>query len=112
MNCEIDLSTKKCIQCHGGIPKLKLIESLTYLKKLKDGWQLHENVFISKQFDFKNFLEAMNFANKITEIAESESHHPDLIISWGKCIVKIWTHKIDGLSESDFILASKIDIKF
>ena len=74
------------------------------------GWTLaHDFKKISKSFTFKNFVEAMAFANKITTIAEQEGHHPDLSVGWGKVVVELSTHAIKGLSENDFIVAAKID---
>ncbi|KAA3598469.1 MAG: 4a-hydroxytetrahydrobiopterin dehydratase [Calditrichaeota bacterium] len=103
------LSEKKCIPCEGKVPRLSQDEIGKFRSELKNEWQVLEGRKISCEFKFKNFVEAMKFANKITEIAEGEDHHPDLHISWGKVVVEIWTHSIDGLSENDFILSSKIE---
>lgn len=108
-NKACELSEKKCIPCHGGIPALKKEEIDRLLDKLEDKWLVNEFGHLYRIYTFHNFVDTMDFANKIAEIAEQENHHPDLIISYGKCIVEIWTHKIDGLTESDFILAAKID---
>ncbi|MFV9957209.1 MAG: 4a-hydroxytetrahydrobiopterin dehydratase, partial [Rickettsia conorii subsp. raoultii] len=86
------LSEKRCIPCEGGVLPLEKKEIDKLLVQLQSEWQV-------------NALGPMEFANKITEIAEQEAHHPDLTISWGACSVEIWTHKIDGLTENDFILA-------
>jgi 4a-hydroxytetrahydrobiopterin dehydratase len=84
-------------------------ESATLLAQTP-GWRIAaDGLSLSREFTFKNFVEAMNFANKITPIAESEGHHPDLAVSWGKVTVTLMTHAIGGLSENDFILAAKID---
>ena len=107
-----DLSKKKCIPCEGGIPSFNLTEIHKYLKKV-DGWDVKEddskNFYLIKEFKFKNFLKSQNFINKVGEIAEKESHHPDIMFGWGYATIQIFTHKIKGLVESDFILASKID---
>ena len=103
------LSEKNCISCKGGVPPLHENESQKLLIQLKD-WKIEKNLKLIKEFKFKNFKEAIDFANAITIIAEKEGHHPDLHISYGKVVVYIWTHKINGLTESDFILASKIDL--
>ncbi|WP_322497940.1 4a-hydroxytetrahydrobiopterin dehydratase [Candidatus Cyrtobacter comes] len=104
-----ELSKKKCILCHGGILPLEKNEIFRFLSELQSEWLVNELGHIYKSYKFPNFIDAMNFANKIAEIAEQEDHHPDLAISYGQCIVEIWTHKINGLTESDFILAAKID---
>lgn len=104
-----ELSKKKCVPCEVGAIPLQPNEIQEMLKQLEEGWDSKDNKSIQKTFKFKNFLEAMEFANKITEVAENEGHHPTLTISWGKLRVKLFTHKIDGLHENDFILAAKID---
>ena len=107
-----DLSKKKCIACDGNIPAFDKREIHKYLKKV-DGWEVKTNedqsYFLIKEFSFKNFKESQNFVNKIGDIAEEENHHPDISFGWGYCNVKIYTHAITGLAESDFILAAKID---
>jgi 4a-hydroxytetrahydrobiopterin dehydratase len=104
-----ELSKKKCIPCHGGIPPLGKNEINKFLNELESTWLVNELGHLYKRYIFANFVDAMVFANKIAEIAEQEAHHPDLAISYGQCVVEIWTHKINGLTESDFILAAKID---
>ena len=81
-------------------------------RELDDGWRLNPDGHLERAYSFKNFAAAMAFANKVADIAEDESHHPDLHIAWGKCKVEIWTHKISGLTESDFYLAAKADRAF
>ena len=107
-----DLSNKKCIPCEGGIPSFDINEIHKYLKKI-DGWNVLEdeekNFYIEKEFKFKNYLLSEEFVLKIGKIAESEGHHPDISFGWGYVKIKISTHAIKGLAESDFILASKID---
>ena len=107
-----DLANKKCIPCEGGIPAFDKSEIHKYLKKV-DGWDVKndkgKNYFLTKEFKFTNFAESQNFVNKIGEIAEKEGHHPDITFGWGYCKIKIFTHAIQGLAESDFILAAKID---
>ncbi len=104
-----DLLSKKCIPCSIGATPLDMEEIHEYLKTLKEGWQVVEDKYIEKAYKFKDFREALDFTNKIGELAEGEGHHPDIYLSWGKVIVKLWTHKIKGLHENDFILAAKID---
>jgi 4a-hydroxytetrahydrobiopterin dehydratase len=83
---------------------------LKLLKELKDGWCINEAGHLYREYLFDNFIEALSFATQIGNLAEKEGHHPSLTIAWGKCTVEIWTHKINGLTESDFILAAKIEI--
>ena len=107
-----DLSDKKCIPCEGNIPPFDTQEIHKYLKKI-DGWNVksdeEKSFFLIKEFKFENFLESQNFTNKVGVIAEREGHHPDISFGWGYCRIKIFTHAIKGLAESDFILAAKID---
>jgi len=109
MNSSCDLSKKRCIPCRGGVPPLKG-ESLAELQsQLDKNWKVIDEHHLEREFIFKNFQEALAFTNKIGEVAEQEDHHPDILLSYGKVKVLLWTHKIDGLSESDFILAAKYD---
>ncbi len=104
----IKLFQKKCVPCEGGVPPLTIEESKKLLQQVSSNWQL-EPKRIYADFKFKNFKEALSFVNKIGEIAESENHHPDIFLTYGKVKVELWTHAIGGLSENDFILAAKID---
>jgi 4a-hydroxytetrahydrobiopterin dehydratase len=107
-----DLAKKKCVACDGNIPPFDTTEIHRYLKKV-DGWHVKSNedksFYLIKNFKFKNFLESQKFVNQVGNISEEENHHPDIFFGWGYCEVKIFTHAIKGLSESDFILAAKID---
>ena len=107
-----DLYEKKCIPCRGGIPAFDITEIHKYLKKVDD-WDVKKNkdeiYFLEKNFKFKNFSESQKFVNMVGNIAETEGHHPDIIFGWGYATIQIFTHKIKGLVESDFILAAKID---
>ena len=107
-----DLANKNCVPCEGGIPPFDKSEIHKYLKKI-DGWNVKNNkeksFFLMKEFKFENFLESQNFVNKVSSISEEEGHHPDITFGWGYCSIKIFTHSIKGLTESDFILAAKID---
>ena len=107
-----DLANKKCIPCEGGIPSFDTTEIHKYLKMV-DGWKVkndESNIFyLIKEFKFKNFSESQKFINKVGEIAEAEGHHPDIWFGWGYAKIKIFTHAIKGLHESDFILAAKVD---
>ncbi len=107
-----DLSKKKCVPCEGGIPSFDIDEIHKYLKKI-NGWNVAEdkekNYFIEKEFSFKDYVSSENFIVKVGKIAENEGHHPDIAFGWGYAKIKISTHAIKGLAESDFILAAKID---
>ena len=107
-----DLHKKKCIPCKGGISPFAVSEIHKYLKKV-DGWDVKkkegETYFLEKNFTFKDFVESQKFVNQVGIISEKERHHPDIIFGWGYAKIQIFTHKIKGLVESDFILAAKID---
>ena len=103
---------KKCVPCEGNIPPFDQEEIHKYLKKI-NGWSVKSNqdnsFFLIKEYSFKNFKDSQNFVNRVGDIAEQENHHPDIFFGWGYCKIKIFTHAIKGLAESDFILAAKID---
>ena len=107
-----ELSDKKCVPCEGNIPPFDIKEIHKYLKKV-NGWHVKsddkKSYFLIKEFKFRNFFESQNFVNIVGMIAEKEGHHPDISFGWGYCKIKIFTHAIKGLAESDFILAAKID---
>jgi len=104
-----ELAQKKCVPCRGDIPPLKGKELQNFYTQLEDGWKVINEHHIEKEYSFKNFKEALDFTIKVGEMAENEGHHPDIYLAWGKAKVILWTHKIDGLSESDFIFAAKTD---
>ena len=104
-----DLLSKKCIPCSIGADPLNKEEIDNFFKELKDGWTVVEDKHLEKTYKFEDFKEALDFTNLVGELAENEGHHPDIYLSWGKVGIKLWTHKIKGLHENDFILASKID---
>ena len=107
-----DLDEKKCVPCEGGIPALDISEIHKYQKKI-DGWDIVKNEkgihFLEKKFIFKNFVESQKFVNEVGRVSEEEGHHPEILFGWGYAKINISTHAIEGLSENDFILASKID---
>ena len=107
-----DLHEKNCIPCRGGVPPFDITEIHKYLKKI-NGWEVKKNekesYFIEKNFTFKNFLDSQNFINEVGKLSEAQGHNPDIMFGWGYAKIQIFTHKINGLVESDFILASKID---
>lgn len=105
----MSLSKKTCVPCTSGANKLTQAECEDLLKQIA-GWKIEDgNKKILKSYKFSDFMQAMNLANEIAELAEAENHHPDLLVRWGELKIEIWTHKVDGLTENDFILASKID---
>ena len=107
-----DLADKKCIPCEGGIPSFDISQIHTYLKKV-DGWDVkndeENSYYLIKEFKFEDFLKSQTFVNKVGDLAEIEGHHPDISFGWGYANIKIYTHAIKGLHESDFVLAAKID---
>jgi 4a-hydroxytetrahydrobiopterin dehydratase len=102
------LADRRCVPCQGGTPPLTRAQFAPLLAQL-DGWQVENDRMLMKVFRFKNFVEAVEFVNAITPVAEAENHHPDLRVSWGQVRVELWTHKINGLSEADFVMAAKVD---
>lgn len=102
------LASKHCVPCHGGVPRLKAEEIGPLLAQL-EGWEAVEEHHLSKEYGFANFAAALAFVNRVGEVAEAEGHHPDIDFGWGYARIKIYTHAIGGLSESDFILAARID---
>ena len=107
-----DLAQKECVPCKGGVPPLKGDELRELQEKLGGGWRIVDEHHLEKEYKFKNFREALSFTNKIGELAESKGHHPDIYLAWGKVKLTLWTHKIDGLTESDFIFAAKADLQY
>ncbi|MBI4363275.1 MAG: 4a-hydroxytetrahydrobiopterin dehydratase [Candidatus Doudnabacteria bacterium] len=113
----MQLREKICVPCAAGTPPLKRQEIEKLLKQLPSGWEAIEDPAapggtskkIRKTFKFKNYPDTLAFVNRAALIAQEEGHHPDMEVHWGKVVVELWTHKINGLSENDFILAAKID---
>ena len=106
---DANLSDKSCAPCQGLVEALNESHKDILLAQLGSGWKFDTNGHLCIGYKFKNFKSAMEFANKIADIADREKHHPNLVIGWGLCGVEIWTHSINGLTENDFILAAKID---
>jgi len=104
-----DLTKRNCVPCKGGMPPMDADAIANYLQLLGGNWTMVENQKIEKEFSFPDFATALAFTNIIGELAEQQGHHPDLELGWGRIKVTLWTHKIGGLSESDFILAAHID---
>ena len=99
------LAEKHCVPCRGGVPPLSGEQLLPLLEQLPD-WQIVQEHHLARTFRFPDFKKGLEFVNRVGAVAEEEGHHPDLCLSWGKVDVQIYTHKIRGLTESDFILAS------
>jgi 4a-hydroxytetrahydrobiopterin dehydratase len=103
------LAQKQCVPCRGGVPPLTAAENDKLLRELGGGWKVVDNHHLEKEYRFPDFKEALAFTNRVGELAEAQGHHPDMHLAWGKVRVTVWTHKIDGLTESDFVLAAKAD---
>ena len=103
-----DLAAKQCIPCSGSVPSLPEHRIKDRHREIPQ-WQVVEGHHLSREFFFADFVSALAFVNRVGEVAESEAHHPDIHLAWGKARIEIWTHKIDGLTESDFIFAAKVD---
>ncbi len=103
------LAAETCVPCRGGVPPLKGEELSALQRELGAEWGVIDEHHLEKEFRFRNFAEALAFTNKVGAIAEEQGHHPDIYLAWGKVRVTIWTHKIDGLTRSDFVLAAKIE---
>jgi 4a-hydroxytetrahydrobiopterin dehydratase len=105
------LTEKHCVPCKGGVPPLRGEELEKLSAKLPD-WKVIDDHHLTKTFVFPDFKTALAFVNRAGAVAEAEGHHPDLLLAWGRVDVKTYTHKIEGLTENDFILAAKIDREF
>lgn len=104
-----ELASKQCVPCRGGTPPLKGGALAEMQNKLGNGWQVIDDHHLEKEYRFANFRQALDFTNRVGELAESNNHHPDIYLAWGKVKATLWTHKIDGLTESDFVMAAKIE---
>jgi 4a-hydroxytetrahydrobiopterin dehydratase len=103
-----ELASKNCVPCRGGVPPLAGEELEDFARQVPQ-WEVANGHHITRAFTFPDFRQALAFVNRVGELAEAQGHHPDILLSWGKAEITTWTHKIDGLTESDFILAAKID---
>jgi 4a-hydroxytetrahydrobiopterin dehydratase len=102
------LADKKCVPCRGGVPPLKGKE-LEEIHQSVPKWTVVDKHQIRREFKFPDFQQALDFVNRVGALAEEQGHHPDIFLAWGKAEFTLWTHKVDGLTESDFIMAAKID---
>ena len=103
-----DLASKSCVPCRGGVPPLSG-SALEKYARLLPSWRVVDGHHLEREFSFPNFRTALEFTNRVGNLAEEQGHHPDIYLAWGKVRITLWTHKIDGLTESDFVLAAKID---
>jgi 4a-hydroxytetrahydrobiopterin dehydratase len=103
------LAEKECVPCKGGVPPLKGQELAQLKQQLASEWKVVNEHHLEREYKFKDFRQALDFTNKVGELAEAQGHHPDIFLAWGKVKLTIWTHKVDGLTESDFVLAAKAD---
>jgi 4a-hydroxytetrahydrobiopterin dehydratase len=107
----MSLEAKTCVPCRGGVPPLKGQEISDLHRQLPDSadWTVVGEHHLTRSFTFSNFKQALDFVNRVGMLADEQGHHPDILLKWGKVEITLWTHKIDGLTESDFIMAAKID---
>jgi 4a-hydroxytetrahydrobiopterin dehydratase len=103
-----ELATKTCVPCRGGVPPLAGAE-LEGLCQQVPAWEIVDGHYLTREFKFPDFRQALAFVNKVGELAEEQGHHPDIFLAWGKAQITLWTHKINGLTESDFIMAARMD---
>lgn len=103
------LAQKECVPCKGGVPPLEGEELERLQEELDRGWKVIDQHHLEKEFSFPDFREALDFTNRVGELAEEQGHHPDIYLAWGKVRITVWTHKIDGLTESDFVFAAKVE---
>jgi 4a-hydroxytetrahydrobiopterin dehydratase len=104
-----ELANRECVPCRGGVPPLRGDE-VAKLQAQLDGWEVVNEHHLRKEYKFSDFSESQGFVNQVGQLAEGQGHHPDICYGWGRAEITIWTHKINGLTESDFILAAKIDL--
>ncbi|HKP96993.1 MAG TPA: 4a-hydroxytetrahydrobiopterin dehydratase [Fibrobacteria bacterium] len=109
MNALETLAAKDCIPCKGGAAPLKGAELGALGAQLGHGWKIVDEHHLEKAFAFRDFKQALAFTNRVGAVAEAQDHHPDVHLAWGKVGVTVWTHKINGLTESDFVLAAKVE---
>ncbi|MFB6158580.1 MAG: 4a-hydroxytetrahydrobiopterin dehydratase [Candidatus Nanohalobium sp.] len=105
----MSLEDQTCTACRGGVNPLKGEDAREKLEELNAKWEIVEDHHLQRDFKFEDFQEALKFVNQVGEIAEQEGHHPNIEFTWGEATIKLYTHKIDGLYDNDFIMAAKID---
>lgn len=109
----MDLTQKHCVPCEGGIPSFTSQQIQAYLPQIDSSWQVVNQAKLVRNFKFKNFVAAIKFVNQVAQVAEAEGHHPNIhLTDWNQVTLELYTHKISGLHENDFILAAKIDLLY
>jgi 4a-hydroxytetrahydrobiopterin dehydratase len=106
-----ELASQTCVPCRGGVPPLKGAELQQILQQVPQ-WKVINEHHVTRAFTFPDFKQALAFVNRVGEVAEQQGHHPDILLTWGKAEITMWTHKIDGLTRSDLIMAAKIDLLY
>ena len=104
-----ELADQACVPCAGGQPPLEARQARELLQQLEPGWEIVQQHHLRREFRFANFRAALDFTNRVGELAEALNHHPDMELAWGRVVVTIWTHKINGLHQADFVWAAKVD---
>lgn len=104
-----ELASRQCVPCRGGVPPVKGDELKALQTRLGGDWTVVDEHHLEKAYTFDDFRQALDFTVRVGEMAEEQDHHPDILLTWGSVTVTIWTHKIDGLTESDFVFAAKAD---
>jgi 4a-hydroxytetrahydrobiopterin dehydratase len=104
-----DLAQKECVPCKSGVPALQGAELDRLAREVGPDWRVINGHHLEREYKFENFRKALDFTNKVGELAEQQNHHPDICLAWGKVKLTLWTHKIDGLTESDFVFAAKVN---
>jgi 4a-hydroxytetrahydrobiopterin dehydratase len=104
------LAQKQCVACTGVVPPLAGKELTALAQQLDAGWRVVKKHHLEREFKFPDFRQALKFTNRVGKLAEAQNHHPDIYLAWGKVKLTLWTHKIDGLTESDFVFAAKLDL--
>ena len=104
-----DLADRECVPCRGGVPALEGDALEELLEQLDPAWEIVNDHHLVREFAYPDFKEALEFANRVGALAESVNHHPDLHVAWGRCRVVVWTHKVNGLTETDFVFAAKAE---
>lgn len=104
-----DLASMTCVPCRGGIPPLEHDEIESYMADLGNGWEVVDDHHLRKTYRFDDFAQALAFTDRVGDLAETVNHHPDICLAWGRVELTIWTHKIGGLNEADFVFAAKAD---
>lgn len=104
-----ELAQKNCMPCKGGVPPLKGNDLTRLARELGEDWRVLNEHHLEREYKFENFRQALDFTNRVGELAEQQNHHPDIYLAWGRVKLTLWTHKIDGLTESDFVFAAKVN---